>query len=733
MPKLEKDLKIKDRYLLLEKKGSGSFGEVWLAHDEFIDEAVAIKFYISLNEEGVREFKEEFKTAYSLKHDYLLTTSYYDIWEQRPFLVLDYCPNGSASNMAGNVTEEVIWQFIHDVASGLAYLHDQRPDPVVHQDIKPDNILVNKYGNFVITDFGISMKIRSTMRKQSGRNTSAGTVSYMAPERFSQNPTPIKASDIWSLGVTIYELATGELPFCGMGGAMLNKGAEIPVLPQTWSKDLNELMQACMANEPWNRPTADDIVRWTKLYFNGEKISFTKKKETAGKTQKKKFTQTKSEGKERIAETKINKSKTKKIFLYGLGGLLLSIMLFFGIQFITSKSDTKVKYEYIGDYTEGFAPVRLDSKYGFINDKNEQVIPLAYDSVKPFHNEYAQVCMNSLWGYIDTLGNIVVSLSYPENVTMQMALQGKWTQIEDVPWSRRTDVINIETLDKNYVMIKTFDSNQEFWEYDKPNAKWTHKKTSEWFVERRGMYIFSFNDEIYCGGGDGKHGVNNNPDLWKYETENDEWVKKASIPINHGLADVASFVIGGKGYLVAGSYYHPTKSVLLSAMYEYDVLKDIWTQKSDFPGPKRYNGMWGFSLNGKGYVGGGWNFVDSQLNDFWEFDPEHNSWKRKNDIPSELKGGRVLVVNGVAYAWIGDFHAKIANRLYAYDHVNDIWVPKAAFPGKTRSEEVVAFSYNNKIYIGGGTMFTYHYTCFNDMWEYDPNVEGETYNVNIVK
>ena len=269
MSELEKGLKIKDRYLLLEKKGDGGFGKVWLAHDEFIDEKVAIKFYVSLSEDGIKEFKDEFKTAYGLKHDFLLNTSYYDIWERRPFLVMDYCPNGSTAKMAGNTTEKVLWQFIHDVASGLACLHEQKPDPIVHQDIKPENILINKYDNFIITDFGISMKIRTTMRKQSDRNTSAGTIAYMAPERFSQNPTPIKASDIWSLGATVYDLATGGPPFCGLGGGMLNKGAEIPVLPQKWSKDLNEVMQACMSKEAWERPTAEQLSQYASDILKG--------------------------------------------------------------------------------------------------------------------------------------------------------------------------------------------------------------------------------------------------------------------------------------------------------------------------------------------------------------------------------------------------------------------------------------------------------------------------------
>lgn len=268
MAELKIGTKVKDRYTLKEFKGSGSFGEVWLAHDEILDSDVAIKIYISLDPRGVEEFKSEYITTQGISHTNLLTTTYFDVWEQRPFLVMKYCARGSSSALAGKMDEYALWQFIHDVAAGLKYLHDM-PEPIIHQDIKPDNILVDDSDRYLITDFGISKKIRSTMRKQSKRAVGAGATAYMGPERFESDPTPVKASDIWSLGASIYELATGELPFSGLGGGMQKKGAEMPVLDNKWSKDMTMVMQSCLAKETWDRPTAQQLEEYSDAIIKG--------------------------------------------------------------------------------------------------------------------------------------------------------------------------------------------------------------------------------------------------------------------------------------------------------------------------------------------------------------------------------------------------------------------------------------------------------------------------------
>ena len=271
---LEPNVLFDDRYRLIDLKGRGTFGEVWLARDEQLEMQVAIKVYIALDDRGVSDFISEYRTTYGLNHPNLLHAYHFAMCEKRPYLVMPFCP-GSAVDLVGNADEQTLWQFIRDVASGLAYLHSK---DIVHHDIKPDNVLIDEQGHFVITDFGISTKMRSTLRRNSAREMNAnsplgGSLSYMGPEMFSAQAESVKATDIWALGATLYEIAVGELPFFGQGGVMLINGADISRPNVSYSDALVNTIMACLAKETWDRPLASQLVEMAKSALSGGPIN----------------------------------------------------------------------------------------------------------------------------------------------------------------------------------------------------------------------------------------------------------------------------------------------------------------------------------------------------------------------------------------------------------------------------------------------------------------------------
>ena len=260
---LQQDILFADRYRLIKRIGQGGFAEVWLADDTLADLQVAIKIYGGMDEDGLKIFVKEINKVYHLNHTNLLKPQYVAAWNNMPYLVMTYCSAGSLEKKIGQITEQKAWKILHDVASGLAYLHSNN---IIHQDIKPANILQDDMGNYVIIDFGISTLARDTLRKSTLRgNTSAGTLAYMAPERFSKDPTPLFASDIWSLGAMLFELLEGKTPFpADFGGGMQKAGAELLDITADVSQELKSLIYKMLSLNTWDRPTATTLVEWAK-------------------------------------------------------------------------------------------------------------------------------------------------------------------------------------------------------------------------------------------------------------------------------------------------------------------------------------------------------------------------------------------------------------------------------------------------------------------------------------
>lgn len=267
------------RYSLTRLLGRGNFSEVWLAGDIKTGTNVALKVYApstGLDNDGLDVFAREFAIVAGANHNSLLKPLHYDTCDRKPYLVLPYCQNGSALKRIGLFKESEIWKLLHDVAGGLDFLHSMKP-PVIHQDIKPDNIMLSDGGDYMLADFGISSHCKSALRKTvSEAFASAGTTAYMAPERFGKNGNvPIMASDIYSLAATAFELLTGNAPFGNDGGLMQKKGADVPELPDSYSTGLRKVIGRCLSNEPWKRPTAAELKQYAECGMKGEHVLMT--------------------------------------------------------------------------------------------------------------------------------------------------------------------------------------------------------------------------------------------------------------------------------------------------------------------------------------------------------------------------------------------------------------------------------------------------------------------------
>lgn len=256
---------IGDHYRLIKRLAGGGFSDVWLAYDERLKVDVVLKIFTSnqdLDEQGMEMFRKEFAIVCNLSHSNILKPFTLDVICGTPCLVLPYCERGSAQKLVGKISEDELWNFAEQVASGLAYLHKHN---IVHQDIKPGNVLIDSDGQYLITDFGISTGMRNTMRLGGSKDDDTGdlgTVAYMSYECACSKPVNSLSRDIWAFGATVYELAFGDVPFGEYGGiTQKSEGGKGPAFPQgVISDDMKRLIGKCLEFNSWDRPSASDVV-----------------------------------------------------------------------------------------------------------------------------------------------------------------------------------------------------------------------------------------------------------------------------------------------------------------------------------------------------------------------------------------------------------------------------------------------------------------------------------------
>ena len=206
---------ISGRYKILQLIGGGGMSNVYLAHDIILNRDVAIKIlrYDFTNEEELhRRFQREALSATSLTHPNIV--SVYDVGEDEDmhYIVMEYIKGKTLKQYIQEFSPLSAARSVHimkQLTSAIAHAHE---NGIIHRDIKPQNILMDEEGNVKITDFGIATSLGATSYTQT--NSVIGTVHYLSPEQ-ARGGIATGKSDIYALGIVLYELLTGELPFSG--------------------------------------------------------------------------------------------------------------------------------------------------------------------------------------------------------------------------------------------------------------------------------------------------------------------------------------------------------------------------------------------------------------------------------------------------------------------------------------------------------------------------------------
>ena len=293
-----------------------------------------------------------------------------------------------------------------------------------------------------------------------------------------------------------------------------------------------------------------------------------------------------------------------------------------------------------------------------------------------------------------------------KSFTMAKTAQG-WLQKANFPGSERRHAVGFSIGSKGYIGLGSdisSDNFKDFWEYNPFFNSWTQKASFE--PHTRGQVTgFSIGNKGYI--------VNsyNENNFWEFEPVTNRWTKKADFP---GLVRAAAvgFAIGNKGYVGTGRYVFSINTDH-NDFWEYDPATDQWTKKADFPGGPRYSAV-GFSIGDKGYVGAGCvdpNFGNKK--DFWEYNPAINQWTRIADFPDQTNNCAIgFSIENKGYVGIdcsGDF--------WEYDPITNKWTRRADFPGKSKGN-AAGFVIANKGYIGTGGFDDF--PNMRDFWEFKP-------------
>lgn len=450
-------------YTLVKLLGSGSFGEVWLANRQtkFVTTKVAVKLPLNgqINAEAIKQEAVLWEQASG--HPNVLPIIEADEYEGQIVIVSEYASGGTLDDLLrkeGTLSAKKAVEMALGIAQGLEFLHSRQ---IIHRDIKPANILLQ--GEIPrLTDFGLS-------REMSGNSLSMsisinGTPYYMSPEAFNRKRN--KQTDIWSFGVVLYKMLTGKLPFDGNDVAELYTAVftnEPAPLPNNIPPLLKQIVLKTLAKSPLNRYAEVSEIRTDlmsclaslsaeNVQLNNTNEAFTHQttepSPSAFQTNEKpslKITET-------YAQTKSLAVKPKRKFFsfkyLAIAFALVSAIFVTGFFVFSNRQPIPfrkgdkfgysnwnkrlvigAKYDRAFQFSDGLGLVALGQKnaegnfvgkYGFIDGRGREIIPLIYDYAESFQGNLAKIgkfdekTQKMLFGFINPKGEEIIPTIYEE-------------------------------------------------------------------------------------------------------------------------------------------------------------------------------------------------------------------------------------------------------------------------------------------------------------------------------
>ena len=274
---LEPEPNIKD-FEIIKELGCGSFGRVFLARHKKTKVQYAIKAIDKKNKTNIEEkpyFRRELEVMYKIHHPNAVKLFCHFENNHYCYFIMEYISKGNVYNLLTlnkkkQLATKVVASIIKDVISATYFLHNMNP-PIIHRDIKPENVLLNDGIVAKLTDFGWSNYIE----EEKERKTVCGTPIYLAPEIIKEKGHDEKV-DIWCIGVLLFELMTGSIPFQGKDIESLKNN--ILHLKITWPKEMNkdakDLISKILKLDPSERITLEEMLEhpfFTKYFPDAQK------------------------------------------------------------------------------------------------------------------------------------------------------------------------------------------------------------------------------------------------------------------------------------------------------------------------------------------------------------------------------------------------------------------------------------------------------------------------------